>query len=220
MNVAMGREVMDTINHTYVDWCSRIGVMPVVVPNCVSDPADYVRQFGVEGLILTGGNDVTSYGDVSSPAGSESPERDRCEQALVETALEANLTILGICRGLQFLNVYFGGTVEKNLSSFAGSENHAGAVHDIVIEEEGVRKQIGCARWRVNSFHQHGVVTRGVAPVLRVFARSVGGKVVEGLLHPTHRVMGIQWHPERPGSTQKLDDRLVCQFLDSGFRLK
>ena len=74
---------------------------------------------------------------------------------------------------------------------------------------------------QVNSFHDQGVRTEGLAPSLSVFAYADDGRVVEGLFHEREPIIGIQWHPERPGAPAKLDRHLIVPlFKDRNNPLK
>ena len=129
--------------------------------------------------------------------------------------LQGDIPIIGICRGMQFLNLFFGGSVFTNLSRRRGEPDHAGTPHEMELEG-GPRGMLGVTGWQINSFHRHGVVEEGIAPDLRIVARAKGGAAIEGLLHPKRWILGLQWHPERPGSTPLQDDGLVNAFLNSG----
>jgi putative glutamine amidotransferase len=167
------------------------------------------------GLVLTGGEDVepTRYGQEPHPQlGSTNPARDRMEFAVLEGALEREMPILAICRGMQLVNVAFGGTLYQDLpAQRAGDLVHEQTApindhwHDAVVEEGSRLSEIfGVAELFINSFHHQGVDR--LAPGLRAVARAEDGLVeaVEATEHPW--VFGVQWHPER-GEAEAPEDR-------------
>lgn len=205
-------EVRDTLSHDWTRTLSAMGIIPVPVPNLLPDPIAYMRAVGVRGLILTGGDDL---GPVDGEQGADSPPspRDRTERALLQGALDACLPVLGICRGMQLINVIFGGSLARGLAAECSSaEKHVDAWHEVEILEPRLRALAGMKRVVTNSFHNQGVTLSRLAPSLRAFALTDSG-VVEGLLHPERPVLGVQWHPERRNPTAEFDRALLEHWL-------
>jgi putative glutamine amidotransferase len=160
----------------------------------------------IDGLLLIGGTDVDpmTYGASRSPrTEATSPLRDRHELALVWEALEQDVPVLGICRGLQLLNVAFGGTLCQHLADEGYGEHRPvpgcleePSEHEIEVEPGSVlATTLGSLRPRVNSHHHQGIARVGKGA--HVAARSVPDGVVEALEWPRQRyVLGVQWHPE------------------------
>ncbi len=98
-------EVRDALSHDWIDWLSQHGHVAIPIPNRLAKPGDYLRALDAHILVLTGGNDVIARPTV---ADAISPDRDRTEAALVECSLEQGRPIFATCRGLHFLNRYFG----------------------------------------------------------------------------------------------------------------
>jgi gamma-glutamyl-gamma-aminobutyrate hydrolase PuuD len=187
-------------NHTYVerrdalahDWSgffSQYDILPILVPNAAPDPAAYL-SLGAAGLLLTGGDNMGVPGEPTL--------RDTTEFKLLENALAQKLPVFGVCRGLQVINRHFGGGVET-----AMHEPHVGD-HDVTLDSGAVQ--------RVNSFHNQGVLTGGLARGLIAFARTQDG-VIEALRHRTLPVIAVQWHPERPSPSAALDKTLINEWL-------
>jgi putative glutamine amidotransferase len=158
---------------------------------------------GAGGVLLMGGTDVNPkrYGDVPHPATDEpDDERDEVELLIVDQAIGRDLPILAICRGLQLLNVYHGGTLIQHLSPAEPHdmkvEDYAAAVHEVVIEAGTRLAQIAETRcWAVNSRH-HQAADR-IGAHLAVSARAASDGIVEALERPDKRfVLAVQWHPE------------------------
>jgi len=157
---------------------------------------------GVAGLLLMGGTDVNPklYGEEARPE-TEAPDqqRDAAELRLIWAALDRDLPILGICRGLQILNVYHRGTLIQHLSPVevhdVETDDKGAPAHEVSIEAETELARIAKTdRWRVNSRHHQAASNIGAN--LRVSARADDG-TVEGLERNDRRfVVAVQWHPE------------------------
>lgn len=159
----------------------------------------------LDGLVLTGGGDVDPvfFGEDPLPGcGEITPERDLFEITLTRLFLSADKPVLGICRGMQVLNIAAGGDIYQDIPCRAGNTlKHAQQAprwhptHDIEVAKDAtLAKILGPGRIRVNSFHHQAV--RNTAPGFVVSARSADG-VVEGIECPGLTfIMGIQCHPE------------------------
>ena len=192
----------------YLESVRRAGGEPRVVELAKDAPADAAAS--IHGLLLTGGSDIdpARYGEVgrASTAGVE-PERDSFEIALVHAASDAKLPILGICRGMQVLNVALGGTLIQDISTeLPGSLEHSvPAPHHALAHEVWITK--GSLLWKlmqeklaegdacqVNSRHHQAV--KKVACSFEVTATAPDG-VIEAIECGTGGFcLGVQWHPE------------------------
>jgi gamma-glutamyl-gamma-aminobutyrate hydrolase PuuD len=198
-------EIRDALSHDWIEWLSRHEHVGIPVPNRLADPAGYLRALDVDCLVLTGGNDLI----VRPRAVDETaPERDRTEAALVGCALEEGRPIFATCRGLHFLNQYFGGGLRADLRSGTGGKiNHVGSTHPVMLSDPFM-ELAGRELIETNSFHDQGVGRADLASALRAFAVSPEDDVIEGLFHPRHAVLAIQWHPERANPARDFDSRL------------
>lgn len=166
----------------------------------------------LDGLILTGGNaiDPRRYGEENHGLCRRViPHRDDLEQEALESCLDRGLPVLGICRGMQFINVALGGSMLQDLTiTTIEHENDGGQsrFHPVTVSP-GTRLAALAGRegtLRVNSRHHQGVVAAQLAPGLRVSAVAPDG-VVEGLEAIDDRfLLGIQFHPEIPGEVPPL----------------
>ncbi len=181
-----------------------------------------VSMDGFAGLLLMGGTDVNPrrYGERAQPE-TEPPddERDEIELRLIAEAIEKDLPIFAICRGLQILNVYHGGTLIQHL---AATERHAargpdpGApVHDVGIEPGSLLSGIaGADCWRVNSRHHQAADKIGAE--LRVSARDSADGTVEALERADRRfVLAVQWHPEDQALGDSEQLKLFTRFAEA-----
>ena len=171
----------------YADNLVAAGGLPLHVPAGVAPEA--VMEHAA-GLVLTGGSDVdpARYGGVAEASTSPlDPERDAREIALLDAARERGRPVLAICRGLQLVNVAWGGTLHLDLAEHARTR-----WHDVAITPGSVLAGLYGPTARVNSVH-HQAVDR-IADGLVVTARAPDG-VVEGVEAPG--LVGVQWHPEQ-----------------------
>jgi putative glutamine amidotransferase len=158
---------------------------------------------GFAGLLLMGGSDVNParFGAKPRPE-TDVPDdqRDEAELMLIHEAIERNVPILGICRGLQIVNVYHGGTLLQHLETVARhdpeKDDHSEAAHMVAFVPESKLAQIAAAPvWGVNSRHHQAVLKLGEN--LRISARAVEDDTIEGIEREDRRyVVAVQWHPE------------------------
>jgi putative glutamine amidotransferase len=160
----------------------------------------------LDGLILAGGNDIdpACYGAEAHPeTGPIVPERDRSELALARRAVARDLPVLGICRGMQLINVAFGGTLRQHLPEELGHEEHRrtpgsfdGADHDVRLMPDSLAARAAGEELHATKSHHHqGVEAIGAG--LEVTGHSVLDDLPEAIEAPDRRfVLGVQWHPE------------------------
>jgi putative glutamine amidotransferase len=158
---------------------------------------------GAQGLLLMGGSDVNParYHAVRDPETEEPDDaRDEVELSLIGEAIEKDLPILAICRGLQILNVYHGGTLLQHIPNSAHhdveTEDKGAIAHAVAIEPGSLLARIaGVPAWQVNSRHHQAADRLGSR--LEVSARDLTDGTIEALERRDARfVIAVQWHPE------------------------
>ncbi|MBR3223048.1 MAG: gamma-glutamyl-gamma-aminobutyrate hydrolase family protein [Kiritimatiellae bacterium] len=207
------------VEEAYAEAIRRGGNIPVVI--CRTAETGHLAQVlaPLDILILTGGADVepSRYGAEPSPKlGKVQKDRDAFDFAILEAALARKLPVMGICRGMQVINVHFGGTLWQDLpSEFPVKEvRHGGNAvdkrcHTIGIEPDSrLAAVIGATNVAVNSRHHQAV--KRLASGFRIVARAPDG-VVEAIEHTSLPVAGVQFHPE--GLVKYADDEIFMRFF-------
>lgn len=216
MDVRDARRPADYLRQAYVPFLEELGIAPVLVPNALRDPAVYVCALGLTGVVLTGGGDVVParYGQPNRGSRGLSAQRDAVEWALLDLALARGLPVLGICRGLQVINLYFGGGLIQDLPTHGGRylAHESDEPHEVTLTHAATAELLGVHALHTNTHHHQGVTAAELARDLLPFAVCADG-VIEGLLHPTLPVLAVQWHPERPTPSAGHDRRLFAHFL-------
>ena len=164
-------ERRDALDQRWSGFLAEAGLLAVPLPNNLRVLPGLLRELGIEGIVLTGGGDLVAYG-------GDSPERDDVEEFLLRHAAGNDIPLVGICRGMQAIQHFFG----VKLQAVTG---HVTREHAVLVDG---RPQ------QVNSFHRLG--TRETAPALEVRAIAQDG-VIEAVRHRELRIHGIMWHPER-----------------------
>lgn len=209
-------EKRSSLAFEYVELLTGIGYLPVPLPanaaaaNAAGASETVEAYFDLDpvGVLLTGGNTVDPrlfLGEGSKEAeelagelSSIYPERDATEYALIRGALDRGLPVLGICRGMQILNCYFGGRVSYNW------QGHVAQDHQLVSERFELNGEM------TNSYHNDVITGRDLAAPLRALAHTADG-IIEAFYHPEEPILGFQWHPER--QKREFDRAIIVDFL-------
>ena len=190
---------------SYATAVQRAGAVALLLPAdplAESDPDVFLDR--VDALLLAGGADIdpASYGAVPHPETKGTwPARDAFELALARRALEREMPVLGICRGMQLLNVACGGTLTQHLPDLVGHPDHRHTPgtfgdHEVRIEPGTLAaRAAGAERVTVKSHHHQGVERVGDGLVVSGWA--VPDEVVEAIELPGREfALGVLWHPE------------------------
>jgi N5-(cytidine 5'-diphosphoramidyl)-L-glutamine hydrolase len=174
-------ERRDALDQAWTTWIGAGGDLAVPIPNAGEDVVAFVRALELDAIVLTGGNDLAHLDGATNAA----PERDATERALLTDATECGRPVLAVCRGMQMLVSFWGGTPSRVIG-------HVGVPHEIDSVFSPWRLRAG----PVNSFHDWGIAADGVGAILEVLATAPDG-TVESVAHRTLPQVGVMWHPER-----------------------
>ncbi|GAB2570161.1 gamma-glutamyl-gamma-aminobutyrate hydrolase family protein [Kribbella endophytica] len=198
----------------YLDSVVAAGGTPILLPPVGTDPS--ILDI-LDGLVIAGGCDVdpTSYGAVPhSETVDTRPGRDDHEKVLIEAALDRDLPLLAICRGLQMLNVTLGGTLQQHLPEAVGHDEHrpSPAIFgrtDVKIDPDTLTSRLFGDRTTVHCYHHQAIDV--VADDLHVTARAGDGTVEAAEVNGHAFALGVQWHPEENPDDLRLFAALVAE---------
>jgi putative glutamine amidotransferase len=205
------------LHRTYLDAIERAGAIAVVV-----SPATTVAENPcavldlLDGLILAGGTDIdpVHYGQPAHPKlGRVESVRDHTELALAAAALERDLPVLGICRGMELLNVAAGGTLIQHLPDTVGHDRHLRSVgtfetHSVQVADGTTTARIFGAPTRTVMSHHHQAVDK-LGTDVTATAWDADRQVVEAIeLSCSRLAVGVQWHPE-----EEPDSNFIESFI-------
>ena len=206
----------------YLDGIAAAGGIPVVLP--LTEDEQVLRQLAndVDGFLMTGGQDVSPalYGEERlDSCGETLPVRDGMESRLFQLCLERDVPVLGICRGIQLMNVLLGGTLYQDLPSqhSTETEHHMSPPYDRPVHQVEICKGtplfdlIQTERMDVNSYHHQAV--RDKAPALQTMAVSEDGLIEAVCLPERPFVWAVQWHPELSWRTDEKSRRIFEAFV-------
>ncbi len=208
----------------YMDAVSLTGAVPIMFP-FTADEGELEQLVELcTGILLTGGQDVSPLLYHESPMEDlvlPCPKRDEMETVVLRMALERDLPVLGICRGLQFLNVFLGGTLFQDLPRQhpSDTEHHQRPpydrpIHNVdLVQDSPLRRLLGVGSLGVNSYH-HQAVRRLAAP-LEAMALSPDGLVEAAYMPEKRFVWAVQWHPEFSYKTDAHSMAVFRAFTDA-----
>lgn len=180
--VADYNERRDALDQRWHELILGLGCLPVALPNVDCKYAQrLISEYQLDGVILTGGNSLHMLDPESQ---NTAPERDKFEIELLTLAVKKNFPILGVCRGMQLINVYFGGQLKRVWG-------HVAVEHGLEVMSADLELPS-----LVNSYHEWCIPSTDLAADLEVLACDASGNV-EAFRHQIATVYGIMWHPER-----------------------
>lgn len=204
ITVGPHRETRDTLSHDWAHLIHSLGYHLVPLPNIPDIAISMAKALKVDGVILSNGEDIPA-GKMGGLDETRFGQRERTELALLAWACEVGLSVLGVCRGCQFLHLHQGGLLAERVG-------HVASQHDVTLY-----RPLGDDQTRsVNSFH-HYVPVGPLSSRWQIVAQDHQGSI-EAIKHVEAPLWGIMWHPEREYFTHKEDDGFNAQLFQRVFQ--
>ena len=174
-------EKRDAISHDWPQLLQKIKSNIVVIPNTLENVEEFLNDICVDGLILSGGDNI-----------GDDIERDETENKILNFAMKNKIPLLGVCRGMQVINKFFKGSIEKNNNSF-----HIKNCHEISLVNKNIISTLKTNSLKVNSFHNNIIKNSNLGNGIESFAKVDHDDTIEGFFHLNFPIIGVMWHPER-----------------------
>jgi len=211
-------------NDRYVEALERAGAAPLPIDERHSSAARADAWAAMDGLLLSGGADLdpARYGEAADGARAIEPGRDALEDEAFHAALAARVPILGVCRGLQAINVFTGGSLVQHLEGHESAPYPSPTVTRHRIDLSGgsrLARILGeIDDLDVNSYHHQAITPERLGSGLRIAAtahHAGAGELVEAVesTDPDRWLVGVQCHPERTESSPPVLERLWAAFV-------
>jgi len=204
------------IERNYADAVARAGGIPILLPSIANDSGVLKHAvLRIDGLLVPGSRDMDPkyYNETPHPKIKPMDEqRTISEMIILESANKRDIPVLGICGGMQLINVFFGGSLYQDIGSLVpeASSHEGGNIHQINVEEETkLYKIIGIKTFSTKSHHHQSV--KAIGNGLRVCAKSPDG-IIEGIESIDSFILGVQWHAEIEES--EISKRIFSAFID------
>jgi putative glutamine amidotransferase len=186
-NIKKHNERRDTISQDWIKFCNRAGFMPILIPNNLIDTKEFLKSMNLDMLIFSGGDNI-----------GDDPERDITEKNMVEFAIKNKIPSLGVCRGMQFFNKYFGGKIQHSFN-----KTHVKTRHKIKFTDKKIKEILGKKSSVVNSYHENLVKSENLGKELESFGIANQDNTIEAFYHKKYPIIGVMWHPEREHNFEK-----------------
>lgn len=192
-------ETMNCLDINWTKFLISLNILPVPLPILpTKNTINLFKELNLNGLILSGGNTLEKYKNYESQESFSTVERDEFEMSLLNIAVNFNIPVLGICRGLQIINDYFGGKLIK-------TKGHSNTRHPIYCDPN---QKTYSFPDEVNSYHNFGIGKKCLGKNLLGLAYDNLGNI-EAAVHVEHDILGIMWHPERDEENHINDINLI-----------
>jgi len=191
-------EIREALDVDYAKLLSTCGFLPIVLPYEIAFE-QYFDELNIEGVLLTGGNDLSSCQE-----NELSEKRDNFEKKLLTYSLQNNIPIFGICRGMQVIAEYFGSTLYK-------VKNQVNIKHSLKVNKDSKYKVYLDSLKKVNSYHQFGIDV--LAEELIISAKSEDC-IIKALEHKKYKIFGQMWHTEREKPFVSKELTLIKDFFN------
>lgn len=171
----------DALSHDWPSLLEKIDAVPVLIPNSLVAIEKFLDNMNLNGIILSGGDNIGEF-----------PLRDKTENKILEYAINKKIPIFGVCRGMQIINKFFGGTIIETKD-----KKHVGKSHNIIVDKEKIFSFLNDEEIMVNSFHNNIIIEKNLGKNLIAIAKDINDKSIEAFTHSDYQIIGTMWHPER-----------------------
>ena len=190
-------EIRDSISQDLTSLLKINNIYPVLIPNISINPNDFFKKIPFDFLILSGGGNV----DLDN---IKKGSRENTEIEFLKFCIDKTIPVIGLCRGMQFINIYFGGTQKVN-----NNQDHINNFHKITSKQS--LKFLPFKSFFVNSFHEN-IIEKDNLPNNITPLCVADDETIETIIHDDLPILGIMWHPER-----KFKDKNIENFFSNEF---
>ena len=193
-------EKRDALSHDWPKFLEKLDLIPIFIPNTLESPKNFLDELSLDGIVLSGGDNI-----------GDNIDRDKTENFLLNYVIEKNIPTIGICRGMQLINNFFGG---KHVID--SKNQHVSKDHKIQIIDTKFSSLFDSNDMFVNSYHKNMIFQEYLGKNLKSFAIDINDKSIEGFFHTSLPVVGVMWHPER--AQNKNNNTIISTiFKDKNF---
>jgi len=192
-------EIRDALDIKWAELCSQLNYLPIIIPHNTKI-GDYYSKVKLDGIILSGGNDLYSIN-----SSNESKMRDIHEKNIIKFALKNKIPLMGICRGMQLLAEWFG-------CDFKHIDNHVAVRHSLSVNKNSIYKELLEKLPDVNSYHNYALDMINDDDII-VSARAVSDNTIEAFEHKRLKVFAQMWHSEREKPFSGLELEIIQKFF-------
>lgn len=197
-------ELMDCLDINWAKFLISLNFIPMPIPFVSPANIDAIWDaVSPDGLILSGGNDIDICKENSEEMDEINIQRDQFELALIKKAITCNIPILGICRGLQLINIFFGGSIRA-------IDGHVGCNHSIY---RTASSDLILTPSIVNSYHKYCIPNSSLGEGLIELAHDSDGNI-EAAYSERQKILGIMWHPEREDPASRTDVKTIKEHFE------
>lgn len=193
-------EVRETLDINYCKLVRACGFLPIVLPY-ETDFEEYFKELGVDGVLLTGGNDLDSCS-----SSNLSKKRDIYEKNLLEYCILNNIPVFGICRGMQLIAQYFGSSLKK-------VNGEVNTRHRLIVNKNSKYSNYLQKIKEVNSYHNFAIDDLSDSLII---SASNDNEIIKAIEHKEFKIFGQMWHSEREELFEEFEIRLIQDFFNEG----
>jgi N5-(cytidine 5'-diphosphoramidyl)-L-glutamine hydrolase len=192
-------EKRDALSHDWPKFLEKLDLIPILIPNAFSDIEYFLNKLNLDGFILSGGDNI-----------GENEERDRTEEFIIKYGIQRKIPILGVCRGMQLINKFCGGSFIET-----SNKKHLKTDHQIDLLNPLQKNLFDENSVSVNSYHNNIITNDSIGNNLESFAICNFDGTIEGFIHKKNKIIGVMWHPERmqDNFNQKLINKIFVENL-------